>query len=142
MSCRPRNPYPTVDIIIELEKGIVLVRRKNPPRGWALPGGFIDYGETAEHAAIREAKEETGLEVRLVRVLGVYSDPGRDPRFHTLSTVYIARGSGHPQGGDDAERAEVFPLEALPDVIVFDHRKIIEDYGRFVLDGTVPLPGI
>jgi ADP-ribose pyrophosphatase YjhB (NUDIX family) len=142
LTSRPRNPYPTVDIIIEIAGGIVLVERRNPPYGWALPGGFVEYGETAERAAIREAREETGLEVRLVRILGVYSSPDRDPRFHTLSTVYIAQASGQPRGGDDAARAEVFPLEALPEIIAFDHRRIIEDYKRFDADGTVPLPGL
>jgi ADP-ribose pyrophosphatase YjhB (NUDIX family) len=104
-----RNPVPTVDIIIELEDGgIVLIRRKNPPPGWAIPGGFIDYGESAEEAAVREAWEETSLQVQLIELLHVYSDPKRDPRGHTISTVFIARASGTPRGADDAAEAGVF----------------------------------
>ncbi|NOY86648.1 MAG: NUDIX hydrolase [Deltaproteobacteria bacterium] len=131
MTCgRPhRNPVPTVDTIIQLDGGgIVLIKRKNRPQGWALPGGFVDYGETVEHAAVREAKEETGLEVELVRLLGVYSDPSRDSRQHTISTVFVARASGTPVGGDDAAEAAVFNENDLPTEIVFDHRKILDDY--------------
>ncbi|MEW6007796.1 MAG: NUDIX hydrolase [bacterium] len=123
-----KNPYPTVDIIIEIEGKIVLIKRKNPPFGWALPGGFVDYGETLESAAIREAKEETGLDITLIRQFHTYSDPNRDPRFHVISTVYIAKADGNPIGGDDAEEARVFDKDKLPDNIVFDHKKIIEDY--------------
>ncbi|MEW6481675.1 MAG: NUDIX hydrolase [bacterium] len=126
--CEYKNPYPTVDIIIEIEDKIVLIKRKNPPFGWALPGGFVDYGETLESAAIREAKEETGLDITLIRQFHTYSDPNRDPRFHVISTVYIAKASGEPIGGDDAEEARVFDKDKLPDNIVFDHKKIIEDY--------------
>ncbi|WP_457574066.1 NUDIX domain-containing protein [Desulfolithobacter sp.] len=122
-----RNPVPTVDIIIETGEGIVLIERRNPPFGWALPGGFVDYGESFEEAAIREAKEETGLDVALVRQFHTYSDPGRDPRQHTASTVFIARARGNPQGGDDARRAEIFTRDRLPD-LVFDHGKILSDY--------------
>src|SRR5215216_1982404 len=105
----PRNPAPTVDIIIELDSGgIVLIKRKNPPLGWAIPGGFIDYGESAEDAALREAQEETTLKVQLVELLHVYSDPKRDPRHHTISTVFIAEASGTPHGADDAAEAQVF----------------------------------
>ncbi len=93
-----RNPVPTVDIIIELPDGIVLIQRKNPPEGWALPGGFVDYGESLEQAAVREAKEETSLDVELVRQLHTYSDPSRDTRFHTITTVFIATATGHPKG--------------------------------------------
>ncbi|MFV2082523.1 MAG: NUDIX domain-containing protein, partial [bacterium] len=104
-----RNPFPTVDIVIEVDDaGIVLIKRKNPPHGWAIPGGFVDYGESVEEAAVREAKEETALDVELVRLLGVYSDPDRDPRFHTVSTVFVARASGTPVGQDDAAEARVF----------------------------------
>src|SRR5215831_17452814 len=111
----PRNPAPTVDTIIELEGGgIVLIRRKNPPPGWALPGGFIDYGESAEDAAVREALEETSLRVRLVELLHVYSDPARDPRQHTIATVFIAKASGIPHGADDAAEAAVFYEHTLP----------------------------
>ena len=118
-----------MDTIIQLDGGgIVLIKRKNRPQGWALPGGFVDYGETVEHAAVREAKEETGLEVELVRLLGVYSDPSRDSRQHTISTVFVARASGTPVGGDDAAEAAVFNENDLPAEIAFDHRKILEDY--------------
>jgi len=123
-----RNPLPTVDIIIEVEGGIVLIERKNPPHGWAIPGGFIDYGETVETAAVREAKEETGLDVTLTRLLGVYSDPARDPRHHTISTVFVAEARGRPVADDDAAEAGVFTRRTLPENIVFDHSEILEDY--------------
>ncbi len=125
---RPRNPIPTVDIIIEHEGGIVLIERKNPPHGWALPGGFIDYGESAEAAAVREAKEETGLELESLRQFHVYSDPRRDCRMHTMTTVFVARGAGALAAGDDAANADVFGRSALPDEMAFDHRTILEDY--------------
>ena len=139
---RPRNPFPTVDIIIEKSGGIVLIERKNPPPGWALPGGFVDYGESVEHAAVREAKEETGLDVTLTGLLGVYSKPGRDPRFHTMSVVYMARGSGTLEGGDDASLARIFSPTALPGPMAFDHAEIIRDYLKFRDDGTRPMPGL
>jgi ADP-ribose pyrophosphatase YjhB (NUDIX family) len=124
-----KNPFPTVDIIIELkEKGIVLIQRKNPPLGWALPGGFIDYGESAEEAAVREAKEETGLDVELRGLVGVYSDPKRDPRFHTLSVVFKAEAFGEPHACDDAVAIGVFSPKEIPPVMAFDHKKIVEDY--------------
>jgi len=123
-----RNPVPTVDIIIEVEKGIVLIKRRNPPPGWAIPGGFVDYGETVENTAVREAKEETGLDVELTRLLGVYSDPARDPRGHTISTVFIASASGTPVAGDDAAEARIVTRSSLPPDIAFDHRRILEDY--------------
>ncbi|MDP2168153.1 MAG: NUDIX hydrolase [Thermodesulfovibrionales bacterium] len=129
-----RNPLPTVDIIIEYKSGIVLIERKNPPPGWALPGGFADYGESLEHAAVREAKEETGLDVELIRQFHTYSDPERDPRHHTISTVFIAKaGGGALRAGDDAGRAGVFGHAALPEDMAFDHRSILDDYfsGRF-----------
>lgn len=127
------NPLPTVDLIIEYNDGIILIKRKNPPPGWALPGGFIDYGESIESAAIREAKEETGLEVELVRQFHTYSDPKRDPRHHTITTVLIARAAGRPSAGDDAKAAGIFRRENLPEQIAFDHRDIINDYytGRY-----------
>jgi 8-oxo-dGTP diphosphatase len=143
MSEQPRNPYPTVDIIIEMETGgIILVKRKNPPHGWALPGGFVDVGESLEVAAVREAREETGLDVELCEQFHAYSDPTRDPRHHTLSVVYIASARGQPRGADDASDAKIFDAEELPDRMAFDHRRILEDYlsykrtgvrGRFTL---------
>ncbi len=123
-----RNPIPTVDIIIETEKGIVLVKRKNPPSGWAIPGGFIDYGESAEQAAVREALEETGLELEDLRQFHTYSAPNRDPRHHTISVVFTARSKDKPEAGDDAEEIGIFTRDNLPDNIAFDHRKILEDY--------------
>jgi ADP-ribose pyrophosphatase YjhB (NUDIX family) len=123
-----RNPIPTVDIVIEIQDSIVLIRRANPPAGWALPGGFVDYGESLEQAAVREAREETALDVHLVRLLGVYSDPDRDPRFHTVTTVFIAAAEGHPVGGDDAAEARLFQEQTLPNTIAFDHRRILSDY--------------
>jgi len=131
-----RNPVPTVDTIIEIDGGVVLIRRRNPPPGWAIPGGFVDYGETVEAAAVREAREETGLDVRLTRLLGVYSDPDRDPRLHTISTVFVALASGTPMAGDDAAEAAVFTEATLPPDIAFDHRKILEDYFKGKGSGT------
>lgn len=131
-----RNPIPTVDIIIELEHGgIVLIKRKNPPYGWAIPGGFVDYGESLEEAAIREAREETDLEVEDLRQFRVYSDPNRDPRHHTISTVYIAKAKGKPQAHDDALAIGVFTESTLPAEMAFDHRRILADYFRS-LSGT------
>lgn len=124
-----RNPLPTVDVIIECGNGIVLIRRRNPPPGWALPGGFVDYGETLENAARREAFEETGLQVRLVRQLHSYSHPDRDPRFHTISTVFLATAEGLPVSGDDAAEARIFTRDSLP-LLAFDHQEIIDDYYR------------
>jgi 8-oxo-dGTP diphosphatase len=129
---KQRAPRPTVDVVIETAGGIVLVRRRNPPHGWALPGGFVDPGESVATAARREAKEETGLDVELTELLGVYSDPGRDPRgFFTVSTVFVGRANGTPVGGDDAAEARVFPADATPADVVFDHPVIIEDFRRF-----------
>ncbi|MFZ5571334.1 MAG: NUDIX domain-containing protein [Thermodesulfobacteriota bacterium] len=127
----PKNPYLTVDIIIEVDEGIVLIRRKNPPHGWALPGGFVDYGETLEAAARREAREETCLDVSLVEQFHAYSDPARDPRHHTVSVVFIARAKGAPKADDDAKEAGVFHEHALPGPMVFDHGRIISDYFRY-----------
>ncbi|NPA15589.1 MAG: NUDIX hydrolase [Deferribacteres bacterium] len=128
-----KNPIPTVDVIIETPKGIVLIKRKNPPYGWALPGGFVDYGETLEEAAVREAKEETGLDVELIRQFHAYSDPNRDPRQHTITVVFIAKAEGTPVAGDDAKEVGVFTRENLPRPLAFDHGKILEDYfeGRY-----------
>lgn len=129
-----QNPVPTVDAIIEYEGGIVLVLRKNPPPGWALPGGFVDYGETVEQAVRREAQEETGLTLAGLRMFSVYSDPKRDPRQHTITTVFTARGEGHLRAGDDAARVEVFDLDHLPH-LAFDHAHILEDYRVWKLRG-------
>jgi len=123
-----RNPLPTVDIIIEVEGGIVLIERKNPPFGWAIPGGFVDYGESVEACARREAREETGLDVRLTDLLYVYSRPDRDPRHHTLTTVFLATAEGQPVAADDAQSAGVFGQPTLPEPIVFDHASILADY--------------
>ena len=123
------NPIPTVDIIIEIElKGIILIKRKNYPYGWAIPGGFVDYGESLEEAAVREAKEETNLEVKLIRQFHTYSDPGRDPRHHSISTAYIAKGKGKPQAKDDAVEIGIFNESDLPVQIAFDHRSILSNY--------------
>ena len=123
-----KNPAPAVDIIIRYKEGIILIKRKNPPEGWALPGGFVDYGETLEAAAVREAKEETGLEIKLLRQFHTYSDPERDPRRHTISTVFIAEASGEAMAGDDAAELGTFNKDSLPVKIVFDHEQILEDY--------------
>lgn len=125
---RYRNPLPTVDIIIEVDGGIVLIKRKNPPHGWALPGGFVDYGESLEQAAIREAKEETSLDISIVSGLGAYSDPGRDPRQHTITYVFVAKSKGRPRAADDAEEIGVFNRDNLPDDLAFDHGTILRDY--------------
>ncbi len=128
-----RNPIPTVDIIIEIEsKGIILIKRKNPPFGWAIPGGFVDYGESLEKAAIREAKEETNLDVKLIKQFHTYSNPKRDPRHHSISTVYIAKGKGKPKAKDDALEIGIFNESNLPDEIAFDHRLILNDYFKRV----------
>jgi len=126
-----RNPLVTVDIIIEVNDKIVLIQRVNPPHGWALPGGFVDYGESLESSAIREAKEETSLDVTLKEQFHTYSDPDRDPRHHTVTTVFIGKGAGTPKAADDAKRLGVFTERDLPKPIVFDHRKIIDDYFRY-----------
>jgi 8-oxo-dGTP diphosphatase len=124
----PRNPVPTVDIIIEHEGGVVLIERRNPPHGWALPGGFIDYGESAEAAAVREALEETNLKLEGLRQFHVYSDPRRDCRTHTITTVFVARGVGEARAADDAASLRVFARRELPPEMAFDHRTILEDY--------------
>lgn len=124
-----QNPIPTVDIIIEVgSRGIVLIKRKNPPYGWAIPGGFVDYGESLEKAAMREAKEETSLDVKLIRQFHTYSDPKRDPRHHSISTVYIAKAKGIPKARDDALEFGMFNETNLPEEIAFDHREILKDY--------------
>ena len=124
-----RQPRLTVDVIVEAGKDrLVLIRRKNPPPGWALPGGFVDAGETVEQAAVRETLEETSLRVELVRQFHVYSDPARDPRGHTVSVVFIGRAQGEPRAADDAAEARTFPVDALPQELAFDHGRILADY--------------
>jgi len=135
---RPTTPLATVDILIRIGEGVVLIRRRNPPHGWAIPGGFVDVGERVEDAARREAREETGLDVHLDALLGVYSDPARDPRGHTISVVFTATASGVPKGEDDAAEAGVFSLDALPSPLAFDHGQILADYRRFLLTGERP----
>ena len=136
-----RNPTPTVDIIIEVEGGIVLIERKHEPTGWALPGGFVDHGESVETAAIREALEETKLNVTLTDLLYVYSNPARDARQHTTSTVFVATASGVPQAADDAKDVRIVDPRELPDELCFDHSRILSDYVIFKRSGARPVPG-
>ena len=133
-----RAPAPTVDVIIEVPDGIVLVRRRFPPPGWALPGGFVEYGETVAAAARREAREETGLDVALTELFNVYSDPHRDPRRHTIATVFIGRAVGRPVAADDAAEAGVFSSGALPGPLAFDHEQILADYFAYKRTGRRP----
>jgi len=139
-----RNPTPTVDIIIELidqpSRPIVLIQRANPPFGWAIPGGFIDYGESVETAAIREAQEETTLEIELIKQFHVYSDPDRDARQHTISIVFIAQAFGIPEAADDAKEISVFQLWELPKALCFDHAGILDDYRLYRNYGLMPQP--
>ncbi len=132
---RPVTPAIAADIIIELTdrpgRPIVLIERLNPPYGWAIPGGFVDVGETVEAAAIREALEETSLNVALKALLGCYSHPERDSRGHTVSLVYVAEAQGQPQAQDDAKDFMVCTLEQLPQLLAFDHGKILTDYRRW-----------
>jgi 8-oxo-dGTP diphosphatase len=132
-SSERRNPLPTVDIIIRYMDGIILIKRKNPPFGWALPGGFVDYGESLEEAAVRDAREETALAVTLLKQFHTYSDRSRDPRQHTISTVFIAQASGKAEAGDDAAELGFFGEDTLPDIMAFDHKQILNDYfsGRY-----------
>jgi len=131
-----RNPIPTTDIIIEIfrddgKRGIILIDRKNPPYGWAIPGGFVDYGESLEHAAVREAKEETSLNIQVEHQLHTYSDPSRDPRKHTISTVFIASADGKPIARDDAKGIGIFTEDEITFPLAFDHRHILDDYFLF-----------
>jgi 8-oxo-dGTP diphosphatase len=141
----PATPALTVDIIIELadrpDSPIVLIERRNPPHGWAIPGGFVDVGETVEHAAVREAREETSCDVRLKALLGVYSDPRRDPRSHTVSAVYVAEARGEPRAADDAKSLSVFSADSLPAALAFDHARILSDYLVWRRSGKPPAPG-
>ena len=137
----PVTPKLTVDIIIELidqpDNPILLIERKNPPHGWALPGGFVDEGETLEQAAVREAAEEISLPVKLKKLLGCYSNPERDSRMHTVSAVYIAEASGTPKSADDAANVKAFALNELPEILAFDHGLILEDYLSYLQDGKL-----
>jgi 8-oxo-dGTP diphosphatase len=140
----PKTPLLAADVIIELvdrpDRPIVLIERKNPPLGWALPGGFVDVGESVPCAARREAHEETGLAVQLVALLGVYSDPERDPRGHTVSAVYVVSARGQPRAADDARAVRVVGLDELPAELAFDHAQILADYRRLRDSGTLPTP--
>ena len=133
-----KTPYVASDIIIRYQDGIVLIERKNEPAGWALPGGFVEIGESVEEAAVREAREETSLDVVLLEQFHVYSKPGRDPRFQTVTVVFIGTGTGALKGRDDARRAEVFLPDNLPEQIAFDHKEVINDYYRYVATGVRP----
>lgn len=138
---RPTTPLLAADAIIELidkpGRPIVLIERKNPPYGWAIPGGFVDVGERLEIAAIREAKEEVCLDVSLKALLGMYSDPARDNRGHTVTAVYVAEAQGEPQAADDAKNLDIFDLDNLPDELAFDHRQVLDDYRKFREAGKV-----
>jgi 8-oxo-dGTP diphosphatase len=137
----PVTPLLAADAIIELAdrpgRPIVLIERLNPPLGWAIPGGFVDRGERIEDAAIREAAEETGLKVRLRALLGLYSDPARDPRGHTVTAVYVAEACGEPQAMDDARSLRLFLPDAFPDRLAFDHALVLADYRGFREHGAL-----
>lgn len=144
-----KNPKPTVDVVIQVDDAIVLIRRRNPPVGWALPGGYVDDGERVEDAAVREALEETGLHVDLESLLYVYSDPARDPRQHTISVAFTARASGTPSAQDDAAEARLVSIDEVRAVVaqaagaplmVFDHREILADYLDYLDTGRSPRP--
>ena len=123
-----KNPFPTVDVIVDIGGKVVLIKRRNPPYGWAIPGGFIDWGESAEDAARREIKEETGIDIANLKQFRCYSTPERDPRFHTISVVFTATGSQVPFAGDDAADAGLFDADNLPSPLAFDHEYILRDY--------------
>lgn len=143
---KPLTPLLTVDIIIELpdknNRPIVLIERRYPPLGWALPGGFVDEGESLEQAAVREAREETCLEVKLKTLLGCYSDPSRDKRVYTASAVYIGESTGEPRAADDAKNLAVFTFDQLPEKLAFDHDLILSDYRHYCETGKLPAPKI
>jgi 8-oxo-dGTP diphosphatase len=142
----PVTPLLAADIIIELMdrpgRPIVLIERRNPPPGWAIPGGFVDVGERIEQAALREAQEETALVVTLTALLGVYSDPKRDARGHTASAVYVASAQGEPRAQDDAAAVGIFSLERLPANLAFDHDRILADYLAYRQTGKLPAPRV
>ena len=138
MQPEPRNPIFTVDAVIEISGGIVLINRKNPPPGWAIPGGFVDIGESVPDAAVREALEETCLEVTLQCLLGVYSNPGRDPRGHTVSMIYVAQAHGEPVAADDAANVGIFDPADIQVPLAFDHALILRDYLEYRNSGVVP----
>ena len=138
---KPITPLIAADIIIELidqpNRPFVLIERANPPFGWAIPGGFVDVGEKVEHAAVREAQEETSLSVTLTALLGIYSDPKRDNRGHTVTAVYMAEATGLPVAADDAKNFGIYTFDNLPDVLAFDHAQVIDDYREFRTTGKV-----
>ena len=138
---KPTTPLLAADIIVELidkeNRPIVLIERKNPPYGWAIPGGFVDIGERLESAAIREAKEEVCLDINLKALLGMYSDPERDDRGHTVTAVYVAEATGEPQAADDAKNLAIFDVDNLPKELAFDHAQVLEDYKKFRKTGMV-----
>ncbi len=139
---KPKTPKLAADAIIELidhpGRPIVLIERKNPPHGWAIPGGFVDIGESVPDAAVREAMEETSMDVRLQCLLGCYSDPGRDPRGHTVSMIYVAQAHGEPVAADDAANVGIFDPAAVDVPLAFDHAKILQDYVSYRRTGSVP----
>lgn len=140
----PVTPRLAADVIIELRdrpgRPIVLIERKFPPPGWAIPGGFVEVGETLEQAAVREAREETSLDVRLIALLGCYSDPSRDARGHTVGVVYVGEAGGEPRAEDDAANVSVFLPGAFPAFMAFDHALILRDYLEFRTSGRLPAP--
>src|ERR1700691_5293622 len=137
---RPTCPPIAADIITEIGDKVVLIERKNFPLGWAIPGGFVEFGETVEQAAVREAHEETSLEVQLRALLGVYSRPDRDPRGQTITVVYIATAGGAPRAADDAKTAGLYAADHPPTPLAFDHAEILADYLRFIRAGEYPAP--
>ncbi|SRR5579875_190807 len=140
MNMKPICPLLAADVIIEVEDRIVLIERRNFPLGWALPGGFVEVGESVELAAVREAFEETSLEVELTALLGVYSRPDRDPRGHTVTVVYVGRACGEPKAKDDAKEVGLFHADKPPTPLAFDHAQVIADYREFLRTGRPPAP--